>query len=98
MLCQPHPHWELSESFEELANHKSMRNLIGLSLCLCVSSFYLEVVAPAQTLQFAELGDFKLDNGEAIRDCRIGYRTLGTLNADKSNIILFPTWALGTTE
>jgi homoserine O-acetyltransferase len=56
------------------------------------------VATCAQTLQFAELGDFKLGNGEVIRDCRIGYRTLGTLNADKSNIILFPTWALGTTE
>jgi len=55
-------------------------------------------LAPAQTLQFAELGDFKLENGEVIRDCRVGYRTIGTLNADKSNIILFPTWALGTTE
>jgi len=33
-----------------------------------------------------------------IRDCRIGYRTFGQLNADKSNIIVFPTWAGGTTE
>ena len=33
-----------------------------------------------------------------IRDCRVGYRTFGTLNADKSNVVLFPTWAGGTTE
>jgi homoserine O-acetyltransferase len=33
-----------------------------------------------------------------LRDCRIGYRTFGQLNADKSNVILFPGWAGGTTE
>ena len=55
-------------------------------------------VAVAQDLQFAALGDFKLESGEVIRDCRIGYRTFGKLNADKSNAILFPTWASGTTE
>ncbi|MGB8013872.1 MAG: alpha/beta fold hydrolase [Terriglobales bacterium] len=49
-------------------------------------------------LQFANLGDFKLTNGEVIRDCRIGYRTYGRLNAEKSNAILFPTWASGTSE
>jgi homoserine O-acetyltransferase len=54
--------------------------------------------ARAQEQQFAQLGDFKLESGEVIRDCRIGYRTFGKLNADKSNAILVPTWALGTTE
>jgi homoserine O-acetyltransferase len=53
---------------------------------------------PAQTLQFGELGDFKLANGAVIRDCRIGYRTFGKLNATKSNVIIIPTWASGTTE
>src|SRR6267142_360657 len=52
----------------------------------------------AQEQQFAKLGDFKLESGEVIRDCRIGYRTFGKLNADRSNAILFPTWAGGTTE
>src|SRR6185369_13866453 len=27
-----------------------------------------------------------------------GYRTFGTLNSDKSNVVVFPTWAGGTTE
>lgn len=30
-----------------------------------------------------------------IQDCRIGYRTFGALNADKSNAILFPMWFAG---
>jgi homoserine O-acetyltransferase len=56
------------------------------------------LVALAQQQQFANIGDLKLENGGVIRDCRIGYRTFGQLNGDKSNIIVFPTWAGGTTE
>ena len=52
----------------------------------------------AQELRFANLGDFKLQNGEVIRDCRIGYRTFGRLDSAKSNAVLFPTWFTGTTK
>jgi homoserine O-acetyltransferase len=48
--------------------------------------------------QFADLGDLKLHSGEILRDCRIGYRTFGKPEATKANVILFPTWAGGTTE
>jgi homoserine O-acetyltransferase/O-succinyltransferase len=60
--------------------------------------FLLSFAAIAQDgqQQFASLGDFKLESGETIRDCRIGYRTFGQLNADKSNAVLFPTWFTGT--
>lgn len=60
--------------------------------------FLLSACVFAQQQQFASIGDFKLTSGETLRDCRIGYRTFGALNADKSNVILFPTWAGGTTE
>ena len=56
------------------------------------------VPALAQEQQFARLGDVTLESGEVLRDCRIGYRTAGTLNADRSNVVLFPTWASGTSE
>jgi homoserine O-acetyltransferase len=46
---------------------------------------------------FATLGNLRLESGEVIRDCRIGYRTWGKLNAAKSNAVLFPTWFGGTT-
>ncbi len=47
----------------------------------------------AKSIQkFADIGNFKLENGEVIKDCRIGYRTFGTLNRQKSNVMLFPTW------
>jgi len=42
--------------------------------------------------QFASLGECKLQNGQLIRDCRVGYRTVGKLSSDKSNAILWPTW------
>jgi homoserine O-acetyltransferase len=48
--------------------------------------------------QFAELGDFKLQNGGVIQDFRLGYRTLGKLNANRSNAILWPTWLGGKSE
>jgi homoserine O-acetyltransferase len=61
---------------------------------------FVLAVAPlaAQELRFGELGDFPLASGNAIRDCRIGYRTFGKLNADRSNAILVLTWANGATE
>lgn len=58
----------------------------------------MSVTAHAQEQQFAPLGDFKLESGEMIRDCRIGYRTFGVMNAQKSNAVLVTTWAGGTTE
>ena len=48
--------------------------------------------------QFADIGNFKLENGGEILNCTIGYRTYGKMNADKSNIIIFPTWFGGTTK
>ncbi|HET7840981.1 MAG TPA: alpha/beta fold hydrolase [Terriglobia bacterium] len=50
----------------------------------------------AQEIKFAPLGDFKLEDGETIRDLRLGYRTVGTLNAGRSNAILWPSWFSGT--
>ncbi len=51
---------------------------------------------PAQgELQIAELGDLELENGRVLDQSRIGYRTMGRLNQDSSNIIIFPTWYTG---
>ena len=48
--------------------------------------------------QFADFGDFKLQSGAVIHDFRLGYRTLGRLNAEKSNAILWPTWLGGQSQ
>jgi len=63
-----------------------------------LSAWLLTLPMSAQELKFADVGDFRLESGAVIRDCRIGYRTFGKLNAEKSNAVLFPTWFGGTTE
>lgn len=79
----------------------SCRFVALLSLVLALS---WATPASAQTAQsegaqqFAELGDFRLGNGSVIRDFRLGYRTLGKLNAERSNAILWPSWLGGKSE
>ena len=75
-----------------------MKTLLTFTLRITFVLILFPLTGPAQDLQFAQLGDFKLENGQVIRDCRIGYRTFGKLNEAKSNAIIFPTWAGGTTE
>ncbi|MDB5135591.1 MAG: alpha/beta fold hydrolase [Mucilaginibacter sp.] len=53
---------------------------------------------PDERQQFASLGNFKLETGQMIQDCSIGYRTYGELNDAKDNAILFPTWFGGTSK
>lgn len=74
-----------------------MRNL-ALAIRLCLSLPLFGLIALAQQQQFANLGDFKLEGGGVIRQCRIGYRTFGKIAADKSNVVVYLTWASGTSE
>jgi homoserine O-acetyltransferase len=64
---------------------------ISLLLVLAIPTF-------AQQQQFGEIGDLKLVSGEVLRECRLGYRTFGKLNPEKSNVLVYPTWANGRTE
>lgn len=89
-----------------------MKKTFGLKkpFCSVVCVFALFWTAPisAQTSgqspaaegaqQFAELGDVNLKNGGVIQDFRLGYRTLGKLNAERSNAVLWPTWLGGKTQ
>jgi homoserine O-acetyltransferase len=75
-----------------------MKHWFRLSLCFSFLLVTIPETALAQEQRFAQQGDFKVESGEVIRDCRIGYRTFGKLNKDKSNAILFSTWASGTTK
>lgn len=58
---------------------------------------YSNVFADGE-LKFASLGNFSLENGKVIKDCKVGYRTYGKLNNDKTNVVFFPTWFAGTSE
>lgn len=41
------------------------------------------------------LGDFTLLSGEVLRSATLAYKTHGTLNAARDNVIVFPTWYAG---
>ena len=80
-----------------------MKNKVRFSAIFLFSVFSCGVARAQSTSadgmqQFAELGDLKIHGGGVIHDFRIGYRTLGKLNADRSNAILWPTWLGGRTE
>lgn len=72
-----------------------MKNCAGFVLSFLV--LLAPLTAPAQQgqQQFADLGACKLSSGQQIDHCRLGYRTWGALNADRSNAVLFPTWFSG---
>lgn len=42
-----------------------------------------------------ELGSVQLRMGATLRDAKLAYKTYGTLNQDKSNVIVYPTWYSG---
>jgi homoserine O-acetyltransferase len=65
---------------------------------LLLAAFGAGLVHAQPALQTADLDTCTLENGGTIQNCTIGYRTAGTLNADRSNAILFPTWFSGTTD
>lgn len=62
----------------------------------CLALLAATVLAGEQ--RFADLGSFETVSGGVIADCRVGYRTSGELNADQSNVLVFPTWFGGTAE
>lgn len=42
-----------------------------------------------------DLGEVALQSGATLRDAKLAYKTYGTLNANKSNVIVYPTWYSG---
>jgi homoserine O-acetyltransferase len=73
-----------------------MRKIILLGLLLVCGISKAQVELPTIPLglkdakqQYASLGDFNLQNGQKIIDCKIGYRTYGKLNSEKSNVVVF---------
>jgi len=74
--------------------------LISIAVLLVVAMIFLPhpVLAHRPTdppHQLYQIGDFKLESGEVIKDFAISYVTHGTLNAKKSNAILMVTAITG---
>jgi homoserine O-acetyltransferase len=42
-----------------------------------------------------DLGDFTFQHGATLRGAKLAFQTYGTLSADKSNAIVYPTWYSG---
>jgi homoserine O-acetyltransferase len=53
------------------------------------------VTGPDAPYEVHEIPDFTLECGATLRPARVAYQTYGTLNADKSNAIVYPTWYSG---
>lgn len=49
-------------------------------------------------LKMVNIGNHQTIGGDVIKNCQVAYRTVGTLNANKSNVVLWPTWFGGTSE
>jgi len=60
--------------------------------------FWTSLSFAQSELHLVNIGNLSTESGEEIINCKIGYRTVGTLYADKSNVILWPTWFSGTSE
>ena len=74
-------------------NKSILRVIFGVILW---SNLSIAGTLPESPQQFATFSECRLTSGQVIAPCRIGYRTFGTLNEDKSNALLVPTWFTGT--
>ena len=66
-------------------------SLVAAAPALCPA----QPAAAPGSQQLASLGACKLVSGLEIEHCRLGYRTWGKLNAQRSNAVLIPTWFSG---
>jgi homoserine O-acetyltransferase len=48
-----------------------------------------------QDYEIFELGDVVLQCKKTLRNAKLAYKTYGTLNAEKNNVIVYPTWYSG---
>lgn len=54
-------------------------------------SLWINCCFAQSELHLVNIGDFKTTEGKIIKNCRIGYRTIGKLNSDKKNVVLLTT-------
>lgn len=64
-------------------------------MAACAGLLPAGALAADGDLKFADLGQCKLESGKTIENCRVGYRTFGTLDGARDNAVLMPTWLYG---
>lgn len=67
--------------------------LLSIIIVLLITSLSIDA-----QLHLTNIGNFITEGGDTLFNCKIGYRTHGTLNHDSSNVIIYPTWFGGTSE
>jgi homoserine O-acetyltransferase len=83
---------------DTVAGMVRVRLFTSLVLLFAIGSASAEEPPRAPPPSFADVGDLKLENGQVLRACRVGYHTAGQLNAARSNAVLFPTWYSGSSQ
>ena len=78
--------------------HKAVMVALGMVLVACVLPACAQQKVAEGAQQMAKLGQCRLESGQVIQDCQVGYRTFGKLDAAQDNAILFPTWYMGVSE
>src|SRR5262245_66359840 len=48
-----------------------------------------------QDYEIFDLGEFGLQSGNVIHGAKLAYKTFGELNADRSNVVVYPSWYSG---
>ena len=71
------------------------RTAIACAILTASSVLNIQVRAEDTQQKVADLGQCKLESGQVIEDCKVGYRTFGKLNGAADNAILMPTWLYG---
>lgn len=79
-----------------------MRYIILFGLFICTAAMCAaqnnNMGDPDERQHIISIGDLKLESGQVINDCVVGYRAYGQLNSQKTNAILFPSWFGGTAQ
>lgn len=72
----------------------TIKRVLILYSLLLITPFTL--AQPGQ--QIINIGNFKTLSGLVINNAALSFRTLGEMNTDKSNVVIWPTWFTGTSE
>jgi len=57
-------------------------------ILIVILSLWINCCFAQAGLHQINIGDFSTTEGGIIKNCKIGYQTLGKLNTDKSNVVL----------
>ena len=75
---------------------KITKQTFSLLIILLMGTASATSLTQPSKLKTAIIDDFQTISGEVIKDLKVKFRTVGKLDASKSNVVLWPTWFTGT--